>query len=467
MKKQKLNRRGILFLSLVALVVAIVVLGIVLGFRGCSSGRASVTDTLAVDTLEYVEDSVDIEIVEPKATDSISAISKAQYYGANYLEQLIYADTHQKLYGMAANDFEIDAGEVGSGQTFSKLLNEKYGVNIAIVNQLIEKSKGIFNMRDLRAGEPYTALIKPDTVTGGTLQYLVYEKSRSEYIIFGTGDSLFVKKGKKDVVTEERYAEGVIESSLYATMAKNGLSAKLAQRLADIFKWSIDFFAIQKGDKFRVVYEEQFIETNSIGIGRIYGAEFTHAGKPIMAIRFEQDGEVGYWDATGKNLRRNFLSAPLSFNARVSSKFGVRIHPIKRVRRQHNGVDYAAPSGTPVHSVADGVVTAKGWDGGGGGNRLWIKHAQGLESAYLHLRGYASGINKGSRVRQGQTIGYVGSTGMSTGPHLDFRIRQKGKYIDPQKTPTTPTEPIKSGNKEAFGKMANDVQAVMGEYTKK
>lgn len=435
MKRVKLNRRGLLFVAFSVLVLTIIVLGILLMVRGCS--------------------------VEAKPTPK-----QVELGYADYLEDLVFSDTHQKLYGLSATEYEVEAGEIGSGQTFSKLLNEKYNVNIAVVNQLIEKSKGIFDMRDLRAGEPYNAFLTPDTISGGTLEYLVYEKSRSEYIVFGTGDSVFVRKGKKDVVTEERYAEGVIESSLYATMNKNGLSPMLAARLADIYKWSIDFFAIQKGDKFRVVYEEQFIDTNSVGIGRIYGAEFTHAGKPIMAIRFEQDGESGYWDAMGKNLRRNFLSAPLSFNARVSSKFGVRIHPIKRVRRQHNGVDYAAPSGTPVHAVADGVVTAKGWDRGGGGNRIWIKHSQGIESAYLHMRGYASGISKGSRVRQGQTIGYVGSTGASTGPHLDFRIRQKGKYIDPQKTPTTPTEPIKGANKTEFNKMVADVRSVMTEYQK-
>lgn len=435
MKRVKLNRRGLLFVAFSVLVVAIIVLGILLMARSCGS--------------------------ETKPTPE-----QVELGYANYLEDLVFSDTHQMLYGLSATEYEIEASEVDVGQTFSRLLNDKYNVNIAVVNQLIEKSKGIFDMRDLRAGEPYNAFLKPDTISGGTLEYLVYEKSRTEYIVFGTGDSVFVRKGKKDVVTEERYAEGVIESSLYATMYDNGLNPMLAARLDDIYKWTVNFFAIQKGDKFRVVYEEHFIDTTSIGIGRIYGAEFTHAGKPIMAIRFDQDGKSGYWDATGKNLRRNFLSAPLSFSARVSSKFGVRIHPIKRVRRQHNGVDYAAPSGTRVHAVADGVVTAKGWDRGGGGNRIWIRHSQGIESAYLHLRGFASGISNGSRVRQGQVIGYVGSTGASTGPHLDFRIRQKGKYIDPQKTPTTPTEPIKGANKTAFNKMVDDVRSVMAEYQK-
>lgn len=468
MKKIKLSKRGILFLSFLGLILVIIVLGILLCVKSCSSSKPSNCDTTYVDTLCLEADFIELDttLAEPVATQSKdSAAIKRLEDGASYLEKLVFADTHQRLYGLAASDFEIEASEIESGQTFSKLLNSKYNVNIAIVNELIEKSKGVFDMRDLRAGEPYTAFLKTDTL-GGALQYLVYEKSRSEYIVFGTADSVFVRKGKKDVVTEERYAQGVIESSLYATMDKNGLSPMLAARLAEIFKYNIDFFAIQKGDSFRAIYEEHFIDTKSIGIGRIYGAEFIHNGKPMMAVRFEQDGEIGYWDATGKNLRRNFLAAPLSFNARVSSKFGVRIHPIKRVRRQHNGVDYAAPSGTPVHAVADGVIAAKGWDGGGGGNRIWIRHAQGLESAYLHLRGFAKGISTGSRVKQGQTIGYVGSTGASTGPHLDFRIRQKGRYIDPQKTPTTPTEPIKGGNKPAFNKMATDVKSVMSQYGK-
>lgn len=444
----KLTRRGRLAIIFASLIIVIIVLSIVLGVRRC---------TVLVEGLDSTQN---VEIVVTPYQGEVSVDNSVE----EYLEMLILGDAGKMLYGLQASDFEIESGEIGSGETFSKLLNDRYGVNIAVVNSLIDKSKGIFDMRDLRVGNSYTAFLQQDSTAGGSLQYLVYERSLSEYVIFGLGDSTFVRKQKKSVITEERYAEGEISSSLYATMYEKGLNPMLAARLNDIYKWSIDFYAIQKGDKFRVIYEEQFIDTVSIGIGRIYGAEFTHAGKPYFAIRFEQGSEIGYWDLGGKNLRKNFLAAPLSFVSRVSSKFGMRVHPIKRVRRQHNGVDYAAPSGTRVLAVADGVVTRKYFERGGG-NTLWVRHSQGLESGYLHLRGYASGVSVGSRVRQGQVIGYVGSTGMSTGPHLDFRIRQSGKYIDPQKTPSTPTEPISSVNKSAFNRMASDVQSVMGEYS--
>lgn len=367
------------------------------------------------------------------------------------------------LYGIDASEYNVESAEIDGGMTFSKLLNQKYNVNIAIVNQLIEMCKGKFDLRDIRAGQPYAAFISEDS-TSTTLHYLVYEKNRTEFITFATGDSVYVDVQKKDVVTEEKYAEGVIESSLYATMQKNGLSPMLAVRLSEIFKYTIDFFAIQKGDSFRVLFEQQFIDTTAIGIGKIYGAEFTHNGVPYLGIRFEQGEEIGYWDAKGVNMRKSFLRAPLSFQARVSSRFGMRIHPIKRVRRQHNGIDYAAPTGTPVLSVADGTVIMRGWDRGGGGNTLWIRHAQGLESGYLHLSRFASGLSVGSRVRQGQVVAYVGSTGGSTGPHLDFRIKQNSKYINPEKLPTVPTAPISGANKERFNKMMKDVTSVMDEY---
>lgn len=380
------------------------------------------------------------------------------------LEDIVLENSSSYLYGLATHDYEVVSAEIESGQTFSKLLNGKFDVNIAVVNQLIELCKGKFDLRDMRAGNSYTALLSPDSLA--RLEYLVYDKSLSEYIVFSLTDSVSVRAEKKHVTTKEKYAEGVIQSSLYATMYEQNLNPVIAGKLSEIFKWTIDFFALQKGDKFKIIYQEHFIDTTSIGIGRIYGAEFTHGGKDYWAVRFEQGDEVGYWDLEGKNLRKNFLRAPLSFQARVSSRFGMRVHPITRIRRPHNGVDYACPSGTPVLAVADGVVTRKYFERGGG-NTLRVKHDQGLESGYLHLSRFGKGITKGSRVKQGQVIGYVGSTGMSTGPHLDFRIWSKGKPIDPLKMPSMPTNPINAKHRGAFNEMKGDLMQVMKEYAEK
>jgi murein DD-endopeptidase MepM/ murein hydrolase activator NlpD len=219
--------------------------------------------------------------------------------------------------------------------------------------------------------------------------------------------------------------------------------------MEEIYQWTVDFFGIQKGDNFTVIYDEKLIDSTHVGIGRIWGAKFNHAGKEVYAIPFKQGDKIQYWEYDGASLRKQLLKAPLKFS-RISSGFSYsRLHPVHRVYRAHTGVDYAAPKGTPVRAVADGVVTFKGW-GGGGGNTLKIKHAGNLVTGYLHLSKFAAGINKGSRVSQGQLIGYVGSTGTSTGPHLDYRIWKNGTPINPLKVPQEPAEPIKKENMAAF-----------------
>lgn len=369
------------------------------------------------------------------------------------------------LYGLQTEDLEILRSEIQSGETFSKLLNGRYGVDMSVVNRLVELCKGKFDLRKLRAGNSYTAMLSSDS--SRSLCHLVYESDTKEFITFSTDDSIYVKVDRKEVVTKERYVEGVIKTSLYGTMYENGINPDLAGRLSEIFQSTIDFFGLQKGDSFHVLYEEEFIDGDkSIGIGKIYGTEFIHAGKSHWGIRFSQGDDLGYWDLKGGSLRRALLIAPLSFKARVSSKFGTRIHPIRRVRQQHNGIDYAAPSGTPVMAVGNGVVVKKGWDSGGGGNMIRIRHTSGVESGYLHLRGFAKGISVGSRVQQSQIIGYVGSTGMSTGPHLDFRIWVKGRPVDPAKNTSAPSPPINAKYKGDFDRMKEDVLKVMDQYAK-
>ena len=207
---------------------------------------------------------------------------------------------------------------------------------------------------------------------------------------------------------------------------------------------------IQAGDSFAVIYDEKYVDGQSVGIGRIWGAEFNHSGKQYYAIPYAQEeGKLRYWEANGESLRKQMLKAPLKYT-RISSKFSrSRLHPVHKVYRPHLGVDYAAPSGTPVHSVADGTVIFAGW-GGGGGNTIKIKHPGNLQTGYLHLKSFAKGIKKGSKVSQGQLIGYVGSTGTSTGPHLDYRIWKNGTPIDPLKVPQEPAEPIAEAHKARF-----------------
>lgn len=365
---------------------------------------------------------------------------------------------HTILYGIIADDYELERDSVGRGETMGKILN-KYGISPARIDALDKAAKDVFPLKQIRADRPYIAFLKRDSIGGRTLDYLVYEKDLIEYVVFGfKNDSITITKGEKDVTLRRQMRSSTIETSLWGAIMRDSLPYALAAEMEDIYQWTVDFFGIQKGDHFTVIYDEKLLDTTHVGIGRIWGAKFNHAGKDVYAIPFKQDGKIQYWEYDGASLRKQLLKAPLKFS-RISSRFSrSRLHPVHRVYRPHLGVDYAAPTGTPVHAVADGVVTFKGW-GGGGGNTLKIKHAGNLVTGYLHLSRFAKGIRQGSRVQQGDLIGYVGSTGTSTGPHLDYRIWKNGVNIDPLKVPQEPAEPIKKENKAAFEQLRDRIIA--------
>lgn len=355
------------------------------------------------------------------------------------------------LYGINADDYRTEVGEVGNGETMGGILN-RYGISALAVDRLDKAANDIFPLRNIRAGHKYTAFIHEDSLYAPHLDWLAYETSMTDYVVFGfhDNDSVSIRKDCKEYTLRRTKKSAVINSSLWGAIMEQNLPYALAADLEDIYQWTVDFFGIQKGDSFTVIYDERFIDdTVSVGIGRIWGAKFTQSGKEFYAIPFRQGGKIQYWEADGGSLRKQMLKAPLKYS-RISSRFTyARKHPIYKVYRPHTGVDYAAPKGTPVHAVADGVVIFKGW-GGGGGNTLKIKHAGNLQTGYLHLSRFAKGISKGSRVSQGQLIGYVGSTGASTGPHLDYRIWKNGTPIDPLKIPSEPAEPISKENRPLF-----------------
>lgn len=357
------------------------------------------------------------------------------------------------LYGINIDGYEIVNDTVRMGETVGGILGRR-GVSAVKVDRLDKESKEIFPLRKIRADNAYTTFTRSYTDSLGehsVLDYIVYHKNAIDYVVFGfVGDSISISLGSRPVDIVRKRCDASITSSLWGTIMEQNLPYALAAEFEDIYQWTIDFFGIQPGDSFKVVYDEKMVDGESVGIGRIWGAEFVHGGKQYYAIPYAQDGKLRYWEANGESLRKQFLKAPLKYT-RISSKFSkARLHPVYKVYRPHHGVDYAAPSGTPVHAVADGTVTFRGWDKGGGGNTLKIKHAGNMETGYLHLKSFAKGISVGTRVSQGQLIGYVGSTGASTGPHLDFRIKKNGSPIDPLKLPQEPAEPISSENKAAF-----------------
>lgn len=361
------------------------------------------------------------------------------------------------VFGINADNYTLERKEVANGESWSKILGN-YGIGTQKILRLDQLTKNICPLRTIRAGSHYTTFTRQDS-TAVALDYLVYEKNLIDYVVFAfVGDSVAVREGQREVDIKRRKSTAVISSSLWGAIMEAQLPYSLASEMEDIYQWTVDFFAIQQGDKFTVIYDEKFIDTLSVGVGRVWGAKFTHRGKDIYAIPFEQSGKVQYWEADGGSLRKQLLKAPLKFT-RISSKFShSRLHPVTKKVRPHHGVDYAAPAGTPVRAVADGVVTVKTRKQADG-NILKIKHPGNLSSGYLHLKGFAKGINVGTKVSQGQVIGYVGNTGYSTGPHLDFRLWKGNTPINPLNVPQKPAEPIAKENREKFEQIKERVIA--------
>jgi murein DD-endopeptidase MepM/ murein hydrolase activator NlpD len=260
--------------------------------------------------------------------------------------------------------------------------------------------------------------------------------------VFDLNDSLQIYEDSKPVEVSTNSFSASINHSLFTSLSENGASIELAVKLSQIFAWQVDFYAIQKGDRFKVIYEEKSVGDKIIGIGDIVGAYFQHRGTDYYAIPFEQDSVLQFFDQNGNSLRKAFLKAPLEFS-RISSRFSKnRFHPILKRNKPHLGTDYAAPHGTPIRTIGDGIVLEAGYSGGNG-NYVKIKHNSTYITQYLHMSRFAQGIRKGVSVKQGQVIGYVGSTGLATGPHLCFRFWKNGVQVDPYKEVNPPSYPVK------------------------
>lgn len=355
------------------------------------------------------------------------------------------------MYGIDCEGYTVSNKIVGEGETLSHLLGS-LGISSAMIDKIDRESRPVYDMRKMRAGQPYAVFIAVDSLSkSDKVRHFVYEKNPTDYIVISLdGDNMKIRQDSKEVTVVRRKETAKIKSSLWNAIVEAGIPVGISCNMEDIFGWSVDFFGLQEEDEFTVIFEEHWIDTVRVGTGMVWGAEFKHNGNNYRAIPFKQDGQLSYWDETGNSLRRQFLKAPLKYT-RISSRFtNSRLHPIYKIRRPHHGIDYAAPMGTPVDAIADGVVIERRWDSRGGGNMLKIKHANNYVSGYLHLKGYAKGISKGTRVKQGQTIAYVGSTGSSTGPHLDFRVWKGGAATDPLKLPSAPMIPISGENLEAF-----------------
>ncbi|HEY3369744.1 MAG TPA: peptidoglycan DD-metalloendopeptidase family protein [Prolixibacteraceae bacterium] len=343
------------------------------------------------------------------------------------------------LFDINVDSFKVERGEIRSGQNLSDIMTSK-GISMTTVDDVSKKSALVFDARKMKVNNAYYFFMSKKDPT--KVEYFIYEINPVDYVVYQMSDIPRVYRDKKPMETLVKTASGEITSSLWNAMAEQALNPNLAMDLSEIFQWSIDFFGIKKGDRFSVVYEENFVYGKSIGTGRIFAARFVHAGEDFYAFRFTQNNEDSYFDDKGKSLKTAFLKAPLKFS-RISSFFSnSRFHPVLKIFRPHHGVDYAAPTGTPVVSIGEGTIVAKAYQPAGGGNYLKVKHNASYTTSYMHLSKFGPGIANGVRVHQGQVIGYVGATGLASGPHLDFRVFLNGTPVDPLKIKSPPTEPI-------------------------
>ncbi|MBQ2908116.1 MAG: peptidoglycan DD-metalloendopeptidase family protein [Bacteroidales bacterium] len=351
------------------------------------------------------------------------------------------------LYGICIDSLDVKLDTIKKNQYLSEIM-KKQNVDYGTIVHIERNHKDVFDIRKIKPGHKHTFLLSRDSLA--TPLFWIYEIDKTNFVVFSLTDSLTAWRDEKTVDIKTEHIEGVINTSLWNAIKDANGDANLTMELSDIYSWTVDFFGIQPGDTFKVVYENRYIHDECIGMGKILACYLNNAGSKHYAYYFEQNGNGQYFDENGANLRKAFLKAPLNYR-RISSTFSnARRHPVTKVVRPHHGVDYAAPTGTPVVTVGDGTVIEKGWDKKGGGNYLKIRHNSTYTTTYMHLNGFAKGIQKGSKVKQGDLIGYVGSTGMSTGPHLDFRLNKNGTYINPLTFNPPSAEPVSEDNKVAF-----------------
>lgn len=350
----------------------------------------------------------------------------------------------EREYGFLLNEFDVVRDTVRSGDTFGGILDEN-GVSQAKIFQVATQHKDSFDVRRMNVGRPYTILKSIDSLSKA--QIFIYEKNRVDYSVVDLRDSVKVYNERKPVTYIEKEAAGIITSSLSQTMSDNNLSPYMSERLANIYAWTVNFFALQSGDNFKVIYSEKFInDTIPAGLDKIKAVYFEHRGRPLYAFNFEPKSDstntvADFYDEEANNLRRAFLKSPIKFNYRISSKYNLkrRIKYYGYKLRPHKGTDFAARVGTPILATADGIVS-KSERRGGNGNYVKIKHNGTYETQYLHMKSRKARV--GQFVKQGEVIGWVGMTGNTGGPHVCYRFWKNGKQVDPFREDLPASKPL-------------------------
>ena len=364
------------------------------------------------------------------------------------VKPLIVKEKIIKQFGFTLNDYTVKRDTVKNGDSFGSILEENNLFYPQIYN-IVQKAKKVFDVRRINIGKPYSILFSKDSLE--TPQVFIYQPNLIDYVVVSLTDSLWAEKKSKAVKLLQFEAEGVITSSLSETMEEKRLSPLLSNELSEIYAWTIDFFRLEKGDNFKVIYSSKFVDDSiSVGLNRIHSAYFEHRGKPFYAIEFETDPKRGlfeYFDENGKNLRRAFLRAPVQFS-RISSRYNLKrkIAFYGRIR-PHLGTDFAAPVGTHIRATASGTVTKSSYTRSNG-NYVKIKHNGTYSTQYLHMK--KRGVKVGQFVKQGDYIGTVGMTGNTSGPHVCYRFWKNGKQVDPLRQKLPEAKPISKELKERY-----------------
>ena len=340
-------------------------------------------------------------------------------------------------YGIAIDDLEILEDEIRRNESLYIILNRN-GVSPEKIYEIQQETKGEVNLNRMMPGQNYR-LYRDDE---GVFAF-VWQKTSTDFLTINWKDEITIGNGKMPVETVVKTVSGTIYSSLASALMKEEVSQKLVVELANIYAWTIDFYGLQMGDSFKAVYEDRYVNGEYIGIGKIRATEFVHRGKELRAYYFDDGEQAGYYDGEGNSMRRFMMRVPFAYNPRISSSFQRnRYHPILKRNRPHYGTDYAAPTGTPILAAGDGLIT-EAQRRGGNGNIVQIKHNSVYRTAYLHMSRFGRGIRKGVRVKQGQVIGYVGQTGLATGPHLCYRLYKNNQPVNSVTYDFPPSEGLK------------------------
>ena len=357
-------------------------------------------------------------------------------------------------FGINISGFKIRDLSVKKNESLYLML-QKLELDEQQIYRAIQKAKRVIDVRSFKPRQAYRAYLSKKN---NELEKMVWEPNDVEFVTFDwQQDSLQIYRASRAVTMKSRQVSGTINSSLYNALSGAESRDKLVYKMSDIFAWQVDFFNLRKGDTFKILYEDKFVEDRHFDVGEILAVELEHMGDTYTAYRYENKEIDGYYDKDGKSVQKALLKAPFTYDQRISSGFDPnRFHPVLKRRRAHNGVDYAAPYGTPILSVGDGTVRRAGYYGAAG-RMVEVEHNNSYKTEYMHMSKFASGVRSGTHVKQGEVIGYVGNSGRVTGTHLHYGMYRNNRPINPLTVDLPPAKSLPQDIMPNFKEMRNNL----------